>query len=113
VDDVKPLYDSCALSIAPLFQGSGTRVKILEAARYGRAAITTALGAEGTGLDPGGSYYRAETREEWQAVLGALSIDDCRKTGLKAFQAVRTMFEAKSIAKKFVQRLEDLRPRSR
>src|ERR1035441_2729659 len=44
VADIQPLYEASALAIAPLFQGSGTRVKILEAARYGRAVLTTTLG---------------------------------------------------------------------
>jgi len=103
VDDVKPLYESSTLSIAPLFQGSGTRVKILEAARYGRAVLTTTLGAEGSGLVPGISYFRAESQEEWLNLLGTMTKDDCRKTGLLAMQSIRRRFNAETIAKQFIR----------
>lgn len=108
VDDIQPLYASCALSVAPLFQGSGTRVKIIESARYGRPVLTTALGAEGTGLDPAMSYFRAETQQEWLAQLESITINDCRKVGLMAFRSLRERFDGKAIAQRFVQKLDSI-----
>jgi glycosyltransferase involved in cell wall biosynthesis len=105
VGRIEPLYQSCALSIAPLFQGSGTRVKIVESAGYARPVLTTSLGAEGTGLIPGTSYFRAETPQEWLSLLGTLTIGECRRVGLEASRAVREQFDGRSIAERFVQRL--------
>ncbi len=106
VDRVEPLYESCDLALAPIFQGSGTRVKIIESARHGRPVVTTALGAEGLGLTPGKSYFRAENRDEWLDLLSTVTTDDCRQTGGRAFQEVRERFDAGTIAVRFIDALK-------
>jgi len=47
VEDLKPWYNKAAVAIVPLFSGSGTRLKILEAMGMGVPVISTAKGAEG------------------------------------------------------------------
>jgi glycosyltransferase involved in cell wall biosynthesis len=47
VEDVTPWYRKCNVAIAPLLQGSGTRLKILEAMSLGNPMVSTAIGAEG------------------------------------------------------------------
>jgi glycosyltransferase involved in cell wall biosynthesis len=47
VNDVKPFYEKAAIAIVPLLQGSGTRLKILEAMSFGLPVVSTAKGAEG------------------------------------------------------------------
>ncbi len=47
VPDVVPYYQQSSIVIVPLLQGSGTRIKILEAALLNRPVIATAKGAEG------------------------------------------------------------------
>jgi glycosyltransferase involved in cell wall biosynthesis len=47
VDDIKSLIASCAVSIAPLLSGGGTRLKILEAMALGIPVVATSKGAEG------------------------------------------------------------------
>jgi glycosyltransferase involved in cell wall biosynthesis len=108
VDRLPSLYERSALALAPIFQGSGTRVKIIESARYARPVITTRLGAEGVGLTPGASYYRAENREEWLGFLKTVTAEQCRETGLKAFRALREGFNADDIAARFLRTLEGL-----
>jgi glycosyltransferase involved in cell wall biosynthesis len=105
VEDVRPLYESCALTIAPLFQGSGTRVKILEAARFARPALSTALGAEGSGLVPGESYFQAETKKEWIQALEKLTAEACRETGWNAFHHMRKRLDGKILAERFLSTL--------
>lgn len=51
--DLEPLYRESAISVVPLFQGGGTRTKILEACAYQRLVITTTRGLEGLDLAPG------------------------------------------------------------
>jgi polysaccharide biosynthesis protein PslH len=38
--------------IAPLFSGSGMRVKIIEGMALGKTIVTTTIGAEGIGVLP-------------------------------------------------------------
>ena len=47
VPEVTPFYRKCNVAIAPLLQGSGTRLKILEAMSLGNPVVTTSIGIEG------------------------------------------------------------------
>jgi len=47
VNDIKLLIASCSISIAPLLNGGGTRLKILEAMALGTPVVATSKGAEG------------------------------------------------------------------
>jgi glycosyltransferase involved in cell wall biosynthesis len=58
--DLAPLYAAHAISAVPLFQGSGTRTKILEALAHERLVVTTRVGAEGLELAEGEGWVLAE-----------------------------------------------------
>lgn len=60
VPAVQPFYEQAHALVVPVFQGSGTRLKALEAAALGRPVISTALGMEGLPLRPGEHYLHAE-----------------------------------------------------
>ena len=47
VIDVSPFYHKNNIAIVPLLEGSGTRLKILEAMSFGLPVISTSIGAEG------------------------------------------------------------------
>jgi glycosyltransferase involved in cell wall biosynthesis len=47
VTDMRPYLASASVVIVPLFQGGGTRLKILEAFAAGRPVVSTSKGAEG------------------------------------------------------------------
>lgn len=47
VNDLNALYREILVVCCPIQSGSGTRVKIIEAAAYGKAIVSTSLGAEG------------------------------------------------------------------
>lgn len=51
VDSVEPFYAAADLVVAPIRFGGGTRIKILEALSYGRAVVSTTIGAEGLDLE--------------------------------------------------------------
>ena len=53
VDALEPFYDAAHAAIVPMFEGSGTRLKVIEASFLGRPVISTALGAQGLPLRPG------------------------------------------------------------
>jgi glycosyltransferase involved in cell wall biosynthesis len=65
VGDLRPFYEAADAVVVPVFEGSGTRLKVIEAAMYGRPVISTGLGAEGLPVRPGAHYLRAETPAEW------------------------------------------------
>lgn len=47
VEDIQPLFASCALFVCPIRSGSGVRVKLLEAFASGIPVVSTYIGAEG------------------------------------------------------------------
>ena len=47
VKDINSLYRQSRVVCAPILSGSGTRVKIIEAAAYGKPIVSTKIGAEG------------------------------------------------------------------
>ena len=53
VPDVRPYYAKSRFVVVPLLSGSGTRIKILEAALTERPLISTAVGAEGLSFQEG------------------------------------------------------------
>lgn len=46
VDDLDEAYRQAAFTIAPIYSGGGTNIKILESLAYGRACVTTSHGAD-------------------------------------------------------------------
>jgi glycosyltransferase involved in cell wall biosynthesis len=51
VPDLAPIYSEANVVCCPIWSGSGTRVKIIEAAAFGKAIVSTTLGAEGLAFD--------------------------------------------------------------
>ena len=47
VESLEPLYQGAAVVLAPLLEGGGTRLKIVEAWGQGKAVLTTSKGIEG------------------------------------------------------------------
>jgi glycosyltransferase involved in cell wall biosynthesis len=45
--DLSTAYSRASVVIAPILQGSGVKIKILEAVSFGRACVTTSVGLEG------------------------------------------------------------------
>ncbi|HSQ65881.1 MAG TPA: glycosyltransferase family 4 protein [Polyangiaceae bacterium] len=53
VDDLRPHLASSAVTVVPLRIGGGTRFKILESMAMARPVVSTSVGAEGIGAQPG------------------------------------------------------------
>jgi glycosyltransferase involved in cell wall biosynthesis len=69
VDDVRPLIASAWISLAPLWLGGGTRLKILEALALGTPVVTTSKGAEGLAVRDGEHLLIADTPEAFAAAV--------------------------------------------
>jgi glycosyltransferase involved in cell wall biosynthesis len=73
VPELAPYYARAHAAIVPVFEGSGTRLKVVEAAAWGRPMVSTALGAEGLPLRPGEHFVRGETAEEFAGGLTSIA----------------------------------------
>jgi polysaccharide biosynthesis protein PslH len=69
VEETEPFYASAHAVVVPMFEGSGTRLKVIEASFFGRPVISTAVGVQGLPLTAGKHYLHAETAAEWVAAI--------------------------------------------
>jgi glycosyltransferase involved in cell wall biosynthesis len=70
VADVASVLQGPGVLLAPLRVGGGARTKVLEAMAAGMPVVSTAVGVENLGVEPGRHYLRAETPAEMvEAVL--------------------------------------------
>jgi hypothetical protein len=72
VPSVQPYYEAAHVVVVPVFEGSGTRLKMLEAMAYGRPVVSTGLGAEGLPVLAGEHYLRADDPETFAAAVREL-----------------------------------------
>lgn len=74
VSDIKKYYSECSIFVAPIFSGSGQRIKVMEAAAVGIPMILTSLAALGYNFKPGKDVIIASNKNEF--VNGILKIFD-------------------------------------
>lgn len=84
VPDVTPFYAAADALVVPMFEGSGTRLKVIEAAFLGRPVISTAVGVEGLPLRPAAHYLRAETASQWAHAIERLRGDPAGMAAMAA-----------------------------
>jgi glycosyltransferase involved in cell wall biosynthesis len=73
VEDLAPWYAEAHVVVVPVFQGSGTRLKIPEAISFSRPVVSTALGAEGLPLRAGEHFLAGDDPESFAAALRQLA----------------------------------------
>lgn len=78
VPSVLPYYERAHVVVVPVFEGSGTRLKLLEAVGCGRPVVSTRLGAEGLPLSAGSHYLQADDAGAFAEALVNLA-HDCRQ----------------------------------
>lgn len=91
VDDVKPYLDKSVIYIAPLFVGSGIRIKILEAMAMGLPVVATDISAEGIEAGENNGLFRANNSEEYISVLNRLlsQKEDLKSIGENSREYIR------------------------
>jgi glycosyltransferase involved in cell wall biosynthesis len=89
VDDIRPVVSAAAVSVVPLRIGSGTRMKILEAAALGKAIVSTRLGAEGLNFADGSEIALADEPGAMAAAVADLLKRPAARTAMGAAARVR------------------------
>jgi glycosyltransferase involved in cell wall biosynthesis len=110
VDDIQPLFASCALFVCPIRSGSGVRVKLLEAFASGIPVVSTYLGAEGLARVDGEFCSLADDAEGFAAKAIQL-LKDSEIAGQMAARArteVETNWDMAVITKKLVRRYREI-----
>jgi len=64
IKNLKDFYSQIDILVAPIFSGSGTRVKILESLSFGRPVITTFVGSEGIKINSNLLYIIPKNKQK-------------------------------------------------
>lgn len=108
VEDIRPLVAASWISIAPIFSGGGTRLKILEAMALRTPVIATSKGAEGLEANPEEHLLLADTPQAFSEAAIRLIKDPSLRRRLvdNAYQLVREKYDWEVILPKFLQVVE-------
>jgi len=82
VADMRIPMAKAAVSVVPLRIGSGTRMKILEAAAMGKAVVSTRLGAEGLEFIDGSEILIVDRPQAFAEAVAGLLSDAARRRSL-------------------------------
>jgi glycosyltransferase involved in cell wall biosynthesis len=109
IPDTRTLYHSPnTIVMAPLFSGTGQRVKLLEAFSMACPVITTRVGAMGFPVDPGVNMLIAQTADEFTAALRRLTAEPRlrRLLGDNARTMILERFDWSRIGKEYLDVVE-------
>ena len=108
VDDIRSLIASSCISLAPIFMGGGTRLKILEAMALRTAVVATSKGAEGLDVGHGKHLLIADTPQEFaQAVVRLLSDPILyKKIADNGYQLIAEKYDWPSVTPHFLNLVE-------
>lgn len=73
VDDLSPILKRTAIGLAPIFSGSGMKIKNLTYLKHGIPVLTTSLGAQGYPISP--AIIVEDDLEKWPGIITALLTD--------------------------------------
>ena len=76
VPDLKPFFDRCKLSVAPLRYGAGVKGKVNQSMALGLPVVGTTLACEGMWLTPGKDVLVADAPEDFARAVVRLHTDE-------------------------------------
>lgn len=95
VENLDQLYQKTRVVCCPILSGSGTRVKLIEAAAYGKPIVSTHIGAEGLALIDGEAIFLRNAPETFaQASLELLTNKQLgQRLGSTAYAIARKQYD--------------------
>lgn len=109
VEDIRVPVAEASVCVAPIRQGGGTRLKILEAMALGTPVISTSKGAEGLEGTPGQEFLIADDPHGFATQVVRLLGDGAlrRQLAANARCLVEQRYDWKQIGRCFVELVED------
>lgn len=99
VDDLQSWYRRARVVCCPIYHGGGTRMKIIEAAAYARAIVSTRLGAEGLNFEDERELILRDNPADLAAACVRLLQDPqaAVRLGRAAMQKARSTYERAAV----------------
>jgi len=82
VDDLAPLYASAGIVISPLLQGSGLKIKLIEALANGKASVVTGVTLQGVEAQLRDAVVRADSAKDFADTILRLQDDPAARLAL-------------------------------
>jgi glycosyltransferase involved in cell wall biosynthesis len=110
VPDMRPYLAAASAMIVPLFQGGGTRFKILEAFAANLPVISTAKGAEGLAVRDGTHLLIAETADEFVQALQRLWNDErlAQELAVNGLELVQQSYSFDATSRRIAAAVDEL-----
>ncbi|MBP9070011.1 MAG: glycosyltransferase family 4 protein [Bacteroidia bacterium] len=110
VTNNRDFYSSYDIMLVPLLSGSGLRIKLVEGLAYGKAIVSTSIGAEGISITKGKHMLIADSVDYFiHAVDGLLSsVTEKKKLEQNAKQFAKEHLVNRSITKKLLDHYKKL-----
>jgi polysaccharide biosynthesis protein PslH len=108
IDDMRPVVGSSTVCVVPIRQGSGTRLKILEAMAAGTPVVTTAKGVEGLDVVDGEHVLLADDAKAFADKTIWLLRNESLRRGLtlNARRFVEQRYDWRCIGQQFAETVE-------
>jgi glycosyltransferase involved in cell wall biosynthesis len=110
IGDLDALYFRSRLICCPLMNGSGTRIKLIEAAGRAKPMISTRIGAEGLSFDDGIEILIRDDDESIAEACIRLLNDDalCTSLGAAAQRKAQSLYDFNSVQAQIVAEVEGI-----
>lgn len=110
VDDIKEYYCKSSVVIAPIFEGTGLKSKVLEAMAMAKPLVTTSIGVMGIEAKNGKEVFIADTTEEFAFYVNMLLEDKKlgNKMGLKAKELIKDKYSWEKTATSYNEIICDI-----
>ncbi len=110
VPDGKIFYNEHEIMLVPLLSGSGLRIKIIEGMAYGKAIVSTNIGAEGINIENGKNILIADTAKDFNTAVISLLQDPQKIKWLEqnAQAFAETEFDNKKVVGKLINFYNEL-----
>ncbi len=94
VPDLSPMYEHAGIVLSPLKQGSGLKIKLIEALAKGKACVVTSVTLQGVEEQLGPAVLKADTPGEFAAAIALLQDDEAMRRDLadRGLAAVNAQF---------------------
>jgi polysaccharide biosynthesis protein PslH len=111
VPDTIPYLQHSSMMLVPLWEGGGTRFKIIEAFAAHLPVVSSATGVEGLGLTPGEHFLLAQEPEEFLNAIDELIHHPERRLGIVRSAAnLVERFSWQAVGQSVGRVLEELKP---
>ena len=102
VPDLDKLYAQARVVCCPTVNGGGTRVKLIEAAAYGKPMVATSVGAEGLAFRHNEELLLHDTDAALAAACVRLLVDDalCARLGSSARLRMQSLYDRSSVSRR-------------